>query len=104
MSLPWTAADAHPLVVPLGRDESKCPSPGVETELAVRSADGLNEVARASTDADGAFWIPLEPGAYLVEVPQVTPMQIEREVSVTVGPDVATSLTIRIPAGRRTVP
>ena len=54
--------------VPLGGDDSICPSVPLATALTVRSADGSAEVARVATDADGQFSVPLDPGQYTVLV------------------------------------
>src|SRR5579859_149580 len=80
--------------VPVGDDDGVCPSPPFQTTLSVRAADDSTEVARVTTDTLGAFSIPLDPGAYLVDVADATrPLQT---VPVSVAPDGPTPLTIRV--------
>jgi hypothetical protein len=76
--------------VPVADDDGICPSPPLQTTITVRTADASAEIAELNTDSNGAFFIQLDPGPYLVEV-------AEEQVQVTVVSDVLTDLTLRVP-------
>ena len=84
--------------VPVGDDDGEiCPAVGYPSTLTIRSADGSQELAEVSTDADGRFSIPLDPGVYLVQAPSTTAgVNTPQSLLVTVSPDSPTSLTIQV--------
>jgi hypothetical protein len=78
--------------VPLGGDDTSCADRPLATTVSLRAADGLTDLGQISSDAQGAFWIPLAPGDYVVAVGA-------RAVPVTVADQGATEVTIRVPQG-----
>jgi hypothetical protein len=89
--------------VPLGGDDTTCPTVPLPTSLAVRSPDGSTEIASVATDAAGQFSVPLDPGQYLVVVPALSG-RVPTETLVTVIDSGPTLLTIQIRPGPRTLP
>src|SRR5437879_5857853 len=81
--------------VPLGGDDTICPTLPLATSLAVRSPDGSTEVASVATDAAGQFAVPLDPGQYLVVV-QGVGGRVGSETLVTVLEGGPTTLTIQV--------
>jgi hypothetical protein len=83
-------------------------SPPCETERAggvrlVVYDTGGNEVASAESDDEGAFRIPLEPGAYML-VPKDAPppaLNIEKPIEFRVRPDSTTRLRVVLDTGVR---
>jgi hypothetical protein len=91
--------------VPLGGDDSICPSVPLATAFTVRSADGSTEIARVATDADGQFAVPLDPGQYMVVVQARSGVTaLFQTLPVTVSADGPTALTIQVRPGARTLP
>jgi hypothetical protein len=78
--------------VPLGGDDAGCADRPLSTTVSVRAADGVTDLAQILSDAQGAFWIALAPGDYVLSVGG-------RAVLVTVIDQGATEVTIRVPRG-----
>ena len=78
--------------VPLGGDDTSCASRPLSTTVSLRGADGVTDLGQFPSDSQGAFWIALAPGDYVVAVGA-------RAVPVTVADQGATDVTIRVPQG-----
>ena len=78
--------------VPLGGDDTSCADRPLATTVSLRAADGVTDLGQVLTDSQGAFWIALAPGDYVVAVGA-------RAVPVTVADQGATEVTIRVPQG-----
>ncbi|MEX2160995.1 MAG: hypothetical protein WD751_03690 [Anaerolineales bacterium] len=54
---------------PVVQEDEPCPDTPYQTELVVTSADGVREIKRFSSDADGRFEVNLPAGAYSIRSP-----------------------------------
>jgi hypothetical protein len=75
--------------VPLGGDDTTCADRPLATTVNLFATDGVTNLGQFATDPNGAFWIALAPGDYVLAVGA-------RTVPVTVADQGATEVTIRV--------
>jgi hypothetical protein len=82
--------------------ESPCPRKGVQTTVAIESADG-DRVKQVQTGADGTFRVSLEPGDYLLSAvpPAMAPDLVPRPASAKVLPGTFARVTVVLDARLR---
>lgn len=80
-----------------------CPDQPYVAAITVRSADGSSVVARATSQADGSYRIPLEPGRYLLTArnPEGAQLPSAAPIEVTVPPDTFVAVDIPFDSGIR---
>lgn len=88
---------------PPTRGASPCPDKPLAASLTVIRAGSTQMVAKATSDSDGYFHIPLSPGHYVVRPENLTGavVPIAQPVSVTVVPGRFTAIVIPFDSGIR---
>jgi hypothetical protein len=80
---------------PGGIEDPSCPRKGVQTMVAIESADG-ERLVRVRTDAVGSFRVDLPPGDYLLSAqpPPSQPHLVPRPASTKVEPGAHVRVTV----------
>jgi hypothetical protein len=80
---------------PVNITESPCPRKGVQTTVAIESADG-RRIEQVRTRSDGSFRVALEPGDYLLSAvpPPMAPHLVPRPASAKVLPGTFARVTV----------
>ena len=80
---------------PVETPSSPCPRKGVQTTLAIESADG-ERTEQVQTGSDGTFRVALEPGDYLLSAmpPPMAPDLVPRPASAKVLPGTFVRVTV----------
>jgi hypothetical protein len=87
---------------PVVQEGQDCPDQPYQATLTILNEAG-SRVMRFTTDADGAFRVPLAPGSYILrpEVPEGAPMPIAAEQAFTVAEGSYTELKVIYDSGIR---